>query len=113
MLEAGKAWSISEWIREHSELALVETAGFFEWDASEDQSRWGRHLNAFLSWGRTTGKPFGYPRHNEVDADVNETEWVIEDVRHEVRALLAAANERLLGKPEDVDTRVQATIWRE
>ena len=138
LLAAGRKWKMSEWVASHEEWAHIETSQFFE-DVADgastdifsdgefsphqpspaeppsrsesslaDDAKWGFHLERFVAWKTIKGKPFGFAGcDGEDDSGVRDD--AIEDVAHDVRALLAAAREQLLEKGADADIRPRLT----
>jgi hypothetical protein len=111
LLAAGNAWQMSQWLRLHLDWLPIERSGFFEdQDVSKravgeqasiaealDDGCWGHDLSDFLAWRKKTGQPLGFSGR-DVENDPCMLEFVFDDVGRDIRALLAAANERALGE---------------
>ncbi len=104
LLAAGTSWNLTEWIAQKQEWLPLERSGFFEEEVSDESlsHAWGVDLRRFIAWKQITGKPLGFG-DTEREKDSIMYEWLIEDVERDVRALVAAANERAFGTSDDID----------
>jgi hypothetical protein len=102
LLKSGEAWNMNEWVHNNRVWRQIKFPGFFEKEVPEiKKGAWGYYLECFLWWSKTKGMTVGSV--GETDYDIY-TE-VLRDALHDVRALAAAATERIAGKPGSADVR--------